>query len=448
MPITVKQLDSLSRRPGKWLSERVRHGHGSLAFRALAGGEIAIYFRYQDGEHRRLIHFGMYGADGARGKVTLTEARTRAGELAQRHGDGITALREFLEAEARKQTEALRMAKEGTFDELLNAYCDVLKAAQKESATQVAALFQKWVRIPFPHLLTMKAGAITQHDVMTILENVAKTEKIRTVNKLRSYLLAAFNRAIKANGNPYEAIRMGRANAKYGIVNNPVASTVRVSGFDRTNVGNKLDPEQIRWIWAALESQPLEVRNFFRLNLRLGGQRVIQLLRLKGNEVDLVKGKLVLWDRKGRRQKPRKHSIPIPQQAFPLLAELISCHGDGYLFSRDGTKPLNASLISITAKKISDDQTALNPNAVGFTPRDFRTTGESRLAELRVAEETRGRLLSHGLGGLQDTHYDQADYSPLLKEALLIWNRWLDSVLDGGTPIANNVVPFPIRNAG
>lgn len=447
MALTVKALEGLSKYPGRWMSERVSHGHGSLSFRALEGGEIAIYFRYQDAGHRRIIELGRFGADGARGKLSLVEARTKAGELARLHTEGVVALREFKEAEARKQTDALRAAKEGSFDQLMRSYCELLQAEHRVSVGEVTALFDRWVRTPFPQLLTLKAGEITHSDIMAILENIARVEKIRTLNKVRSYLLAAFNRAIRANGNALDAVRMGRANSRYGITSNPVASTVRVPGFDRVNVGRKLDSEEIRYIWYGLEDFPVEERYFFRINLRFCAQRVQQLLRVKGSDVDLSKCIVILWDRKGRRRTARKHELPIPPQAVAMLAELVERHGDGYLFSRNGTKPLDASLIGLIAKEISETQKRLDPSTQVFRPRDIRTTAESRLAEMGVSEEIRGRLLSHGLGGLQDTHYDQADYGPQLSKALGIWNGWLDSILADDLRVDNNVVPFRRRGS-
>lgn len=446
MAITVKELEALSKRPGKWLSERVRYGHGVLAFRALASGEISIYFRYKNEGRRPVINLGHFGPDGTRGRITLIEARTKAGEYARRHADETVALRELLEAETRERDESLRTVRVGTFDELLTTYCATLRAEGKESASQAAALFHKWVREPFPELLLLKAGNITHSEIMEILKGAVAAKKTRTVNKLRSYLLSAFNRAIIANGDPSLAVEIGSASTKYGIKGNPVAATRRVSKFERKNIGKKLSAREIQLIWSGLDDYPLEIKIFVRLNFRLAGQRIAQLLRLKGSDVNLVNGTLCLWDSKGRRENPRKHELPIPSQAIGLIKELLAVRGDGYLFSKDGNKSINPSLISVVIKEIrnqdknGDKITDLSPE--DFCARDLRTTAESRLSEMGFSRENRGRLLSHGIGGVQDQHYDQAVYLPLLNQMLHQWNGWLDTVLEMDTYEGTNVLPF------
>lgn len=437
MTITVKELEALSKQPGTWMSERVRHGHGALAFRALANGEIAVYFRYQDEGRRRQINLGRFGADGSRGKLTLADARAKAGDLARRHADETVALREVLESESRARNAALRAATQGTFDQLLMAYCAALKVEGKQSAGQAVALFDKWVRKEFPHLLLRKAGHITHNDIMEILKGAVRANMTRTVNKLRSYLLAAFNRAITANGDPSLAVEVGSAATLYGIGINPVAATKRVRKFEKKNVGNKLNEEDIRHIWTALEDIPLEIRNFVRLNFRLAGQRIAQLMRLKGSDIDLANGTLCLWDTKGRRDEPRKHTLPIPRQAVGLIEELLARHGNDYLFSKDGAKPLEPTSISNAMKEIRNNKTGS-----GIYARDLRTTAESRLSEMNIDPEIRGRLLSHGLTGLQYSHYDKGEYLPQLHQVLHQWNEWLDQLLAGESYKRGNVFPF------
>ena len=65
--ITTKQLTSLARNPGRWVSERISHGHGTLAFRGLADGEIAIYYRYVDLVRRIAFPLGRYDVHGRKG---------------------------------------------------------------------------------------------------------------------------------------------------------------------------------------------------------------------------------------------------------------------------------------------------------------------------------------------------------------------------------------------
>jgi hypothetical protein len=50
---------------------------------------------------------------------------------------------------------------------------------------------------------------------------------------------------------------------------------------------------------------------------------------------------------------------------------------------------------------------------------------ETWLAGQRVSKDTRGRLQSHGVGGVQDAHYDGHDYMDVKTEALQLLQDWL-----------------------
>ena len=53
-----------------------------------------------------------------------------------------------------------------------------------------------------------------------------------------------------------------------------------------------------------------------------------------------------------------------------------------------------------------------------FTPKRVRSTVETVLASRKVSQEHRGRLQSHGVSGVQATHYDAHDYLEEKAEAM------------------------------
>jgi hypothetical protein len=65
---------------------------------------------------------------------------------------------------------------------------------------------------------------------------------------------------------------------------------------------------------------------------------------------------------------------------------------------------------------------------------------ETALASLRVSQEIRGRLLSHGVTGVQAASYDGHDYKPEKLEALEALHRFL-------TETTANVVHISARAA-
>ena len=72
---------------------------------------------------------------------------------------------------------------------------------------------------------------------------------------------------------------------------------------------------------------------------------------------------------------------------------------------------------------------------------DVRRTAETMLAGMGISRDTRAQLLSHGLGGVQDQHYDRHGYADEKRAALIAWERRLDEIENGIKP-AGNVRPL------
>ena len=56
---------------------------------------------------------------------------------------------------------------------------------------------------------------------------------------------------------------------------------------------------------------------------------------------------------------------------------------------------------------------------------DIRRTVETMLASLGFSSDLRGQLLSHGLGGVQNRHYDKHDYMPEKLKMLQAWEAFI-----------------------
>jgi integrase len=253
---------------------------------------------------------------------------------------------------------------------------------------------------------------------MDILRSAVATGVERTVNKLRSYLLAAFNRAMRAESDPSLAVSIGTG---YNLEINPVASTVRVTKFEhaRTNV---LSDEQLIEYMTGADKQPFVTGAALKLALILGGQRPEQLIRIPPSAVDLVSKTITLQDLKGRRQTPRIHKLPLPDEAIPILQTLLEMNGNSpFLFTNTGKTQLTPSWLSMTVKTISHGVYQL---------RDIRRTGETGMAKMQISKDHRAQLQSHGLSGVQDKHYDMHDYMEQKRNALRCWNDHLNKLID------------------
>src|SRR5258706_8758892 len=74
-----------------------------------------------------------------------------------------------------------------------------------------------------------------------------------------------------------------------------------------------------------------------------------------------------------------------------------------------------------------------------FELRDIRRTCETMLASLGVTREVRAQIQSHGLGGIQQRHYDRHDYWHEKMAALETWNAYLDRLRKGKARAANAI---------
>lgn len=414
--ITTKQLVALARAPGRSMSKSLSHGHGSLLFRAQKTGIVSAAYRYIDQGKRQTLPIGFFDESGSKG-LTLAQINLKAYELSKQHATGVTAIKEQIEHESQKQNQALRRATQWTFGELLTSYENTLKAEGKTSVREAHNLFEKWVRTAFPHLLSKAANQIHRDDIMAILTNAVQANVERTVNKLRSYLAASFQRAIRAESDPSLAVSIG---AGYGIETNPVMATVRVARFDKACDRVLTKAELVHYLNEIEKNDSIQ-SIALRLGIRLGGQRIEQLVRVPPQAVDLVNNQITLLDPKGRRQIPRRHVLPIPEQARPLLEKLLEMNLDKrFLFSNvKEDSRTSASELSNIAREISQGSYRLG---------DIRRTVETNLAALGVSKEHRAQLQSHGLSGVQDRHYDMHDYMAEKNEALKLLNAYLDTL--------------------
>ncbi len=419
MSITTRDLSSLTKQKGKWITESLQHGHGSIAFRCLANG-IGIYYRYHDLGKLVNHSIGRYDEAGKAG-LSLKQARAKASELSALHAAGVKAIREHIAVEENKVNEALRKATTkataGTFAQLLEAYTNGLELEGKLSAPKVRNMLRKWVLVAHVELLNRRANEIAHNDIMRILVMPTEAGLTRTVNQLRSHLLAAFNKAISAVGDPSLAASIGTG---YDLTSNPVAMTKVVKKFEKAR-NRILTDEELRFFINEIERLPYITHAALKICLYLGGQRPQQIVRICAGDVDLSSGVIRLLDGKGRRSQPRVHLLPLPTSLVSLFEQLIKLNADApSLFCNDGKTIMDTDTLSHRVREISGGR---------YQMRDIRRTVETRMARLGISKHIRAQLQSHGLSGVQEKHYDHHDYMDEKLIALKTWENSLTNLL-------------------
>jgi integrase len=313
-----------------------------------------------------------------------------------------------------------------TLRALCEAYARYLEANGKARSAKAAASAFK-CHVYSSAIAALPANSITPHQVAELVRGVMERGKERTAGVLRSYLLAAFNAAKRA---PFDG-RMPAELIAFGIETNPADSIPAIA----IKAGNRtLSADELRAYMAALgDALPDQA---LRLALLAGGQRVAQLLRATPADFDTNTATLRLLDPKGKRAQPREHLLPLAPRASALVAELVQRAKDRqapWLFSPDGKRVMAQET---PGKRLREICAAMGCEP--FDLRDVRRTVETMLAGMGVGRDTRAQLLSHGISGVQATHYDRHAYTDEKHAALVAWERRLDEIRTG-TKAANVV---------
>lgn len=354
--------------------------------------------------------------------VGLDVARKEAHRLRGLAEQGIDPREgEALEKSAKAQAKAEKeRAAKFTLGALMADYASELERQGKISHAKVRGMVKLHLMEGAPRLANTAAALVTAEQVADLLRGLREAGKERTAGKLRSYCRAAFEMARTAKLSLLVPVHF----KSYGVQHNPAAETVAIKLVADKN---PLMPVHLRQYWQAIE--PLEgVRGaVLRLHLLTGGQRIEQLRQLVRSNVG--EGAITLLDAKGRTGRgARLHTIPLLPAAREALSTLLALNPGDYPLSVDGGKsPVTAKAIADWAKTAAAgvEWVPIDKPAGQFQAKRIRSGVETALASLRVSQETRGHLLSHGVTGVQAASYDGHDYAPQKLEALETLHRYL-----------------------
>lgn len=411
------------------LSEHAEKGEGRLVVRVLPSGTKEFFYRYRTNDQDKTIALGRYDPAGKNGK-TLAGIRTalRSRRDVQRETGDVKA---HLAAE--KRASALE-ARKGSLEQLLKAYTDWLRAADKPSAADVESIFRVHVIKPFPALANGKAKDVAPNDIQTILARMVKAGITRQVNKARANLHAAFNYGGKADNDPRTTAKEG---VMFGLTGNPVSLVPVIAEYERTGE-RVLDEVELRLYWKALADLPRVQCATLRLNLALACQRPTQLIRARWPQFDFKEATLLLRDAKGR-GSARDHLLPLTDFALKQLQPLRDLNGGPVKAGEEGPTPFSSVGKYPMANKtltdaVSDVSKILKKThrVPKFDQRALRRTAETMLQKMGMDKEVRAHLLSHGRSkGVQGKHYERYDFLSEKRIALERWADHLQRIFDG-----------------
>lgn len=360
--------------------------------------------------------------------LTLESARLKASELLQTISEAEKTPAEIkrLQAEAeRKQTEEAQRLKERqkryNFGELLNRYVEDMERRGRTSTPEVKNALRRHVFDAHPELVEKLASEITAQDCNLILKTMLDKGIKSQVDKVRRLLNAAFNLGLQA----YDPL-LDQTITNFGLTSNPVTLIPARSLAQLTKPRERYLNEAELILY--LEKVRALPNRFYRLTLLFhfltGGQRQQQLLKLPVRDAHVGERTFIkLEDPKGRRTSPRIHVVPVVGSARPVFEALLKRAKDKsseFVFCSEvdpAVRLCPETLLGIGqkfSKELLDDGKIDEPFSIGT----IRASVETYLASKRVNREERGHLQSHGIGGVQDKHYNRFDYWDPKVEAL------------------------------
>ena len=212
----------------------------------------------------------------------------------------------------------------------------------------------------------------------------------------------------------------------FSIRHNPASETKANSAANKADK-NPLSTDEMRVYWHCIKDLGGIKGAALKLHLLTGGQRIKQLVRLK--TADITADTIAIFDGKGRPgSPPRRHTLPLTGQAAEAI-KLLDLSGEFAISTAIGNKVGKTHLANTTLSTWAAE--AAGGTVTGFQAKRIRSGVETILASVKISKDTRGRLQSHGISGVQDRHYDGYDYLPELRTALEALERELNSVKTG-----------------
>lgn len=421
-----------------------QRGRGRLMMKVQPSGNKVFCFQYHVGGKPRYISIGAF--TGELGQ--LQQARAQRNDFAalleqdidpREHLTKEKAKQEAEELEKlRQEQECIQTAEEearlGTVEQLFIDYTDKMREEGKRTADRVLAALRKDA---LPVLgATTKARDVTSQDIVQVLHKMIARGARTHSNRVRSYLMTAFNAGIQYDNDP-ATLRERR----YGITVNPVSGVPKQRDAERVGLRD-LSPEEIQQLFAELPNGgfSLLIQIAIRFCFATGGQRPNEVLSADWSEIDVDNR---VWEMPGSKTKNKKnHPVPLTDYALLILSELPGASWEegrlvppleGGLLFPNRSRPdqsIKPTSISRAVKRYCErTEDPGDPRPIWgrepWVPRDIRRTCKTRMGALRIGKEIRDRINNHAINDVSARHYDRYDYLDEKREALEIWCGWL-----------------------
>jgi integrase len=391
-------------------------GTGKLAVQITPKGTKQFVFRYFKDGKAKFIQLGKYP------EYSLVDARKQAKQYGALLKQDLDPKEEIAQDKQDKAEAKKVEAQKGSIKQLFVSYTAQMERDGKRTFKAVLSSLEKEV---YPYISQdTKAKDITAHDVIIVLSNMIKRDAITQSNRVRSYLMAAFNHGLKHDNDPANYIQ----DARFGLTFNPVAAIPKQKAAEK--VGDHfLTNNEVQQLLHDLRHEFTKfrmgesIRNLIQLCFYTGGQRPYELAATQWDCIDLENKTLLIKAEISKNKKP--HLIPLTDSAITILKMQQEVRADSlFIFSHrfDPQQHIRLDSLSQSITRYRD-ATDIRP----FIPRDIRRTCKTLMGELGISKSIRDKLQNHALQDVSSKHYDRYEYMPEKRIALESWERQLNN---------------------
>lgn len=393
-----------------------QRGRGKLGVQVTPKGSKTFVFRYFVEGKTKFIRLGRFP------ELSLNDARGKQKEMGELLLQGIDP-KEQLESQHKAQQLAKREeARKGSVKQLFEAYVSQMEKDGKRTHKAVLASLEKEVYPVIPP--ATKAKDVTTHDLMLVLAAMIRRDAKTQSNRVRSYLMAAFNYGLKHDNDPANFID----EAKFGLLLNPVAAIPKQKDAERVGE-HYLKMGEVIGLIDDLNNEYERfkmgdaIRNLILLCLYTGGQRPYELAASRWEAIDWQQKTLLITSDISKNKRP--HLIPLTDSALVVLERQRLNNDSEFIFPHRFNTTDHIRLDSLS-QGIARYREA-SPHIKPFTPRDLRRTCKTLMGEIGISKSLRDRLQNHALNDVSSKHYDRYEYLPEKRIALESWEQKLNS---------------------
>jgi integrase len=360
-------------------------GMGRLCVKVYPSGSKRFVFRYFIGTKANFILIGNVPNDGGKTTdkilgISLIDSREKAKEYGAMLQRGVDPRLEQGIINQVKESKAKIESQKGSIQQLFTSYTKQMEKDGKRTFKTVLTALEKET-YPFIEPVT-KAKDVAKDDLINILAHMIKRGANTQSNRVRSYLMAAFNYGLAHDNDPANYI----GTAKFGLSFNPVSAIPKQKHAEK--VGEHfLTCSEVKQLLHDLENEFIRfqmgehIRNLISLCFYTGGQRPYELASSKWDAINWESKTLLITADISKNKKT--HLIPLTDTALHILTKQKVNSGIGFIFPHRLSEERHINLESLSrATSRYSEKSGIR----SFIPRDIRRTCKTLMGELGISK--------------------------------------------------------------